>query len=138
RPTGLPAHQPAKKTPGRTGLVRTNEQRPLRPRIRPQQGSHQSPSQPARRFLRALLRRDPVESRRFVVATGDAIAFNTVYQDRNIAWSIQDLPFALVFFCHRNPTDPKAGFPIDGKVRPADVNGAVSEAPGTEDLLLYL
>ena len=55
-------------------------------------------SQPSRRFLRALARSAPEAARRLVVATGDAIAFNTIYRDRQVAWPIQELPFALVFF----------------------------------------
>ena len=81
-------------------------------------------TQPSRRFLRALVRFAPVEARHFIVATGDAIAFNTLYRDRNFAWPIQDLPFHLVCFFHRNPVDPSVGF-NDDRV-------------GTEDLLLYV
>lgn len=94
-------------------------------------------SQPARRFLLALRRASPSEARRFVVATGDAIAFNTIYRDRNVAWPIQDLPFPLVFFCHRNPVDPRAGFP-QGEVGHPDPRGKLKNTAGTEDLLLYL
>jgi hypothetical protein len=93
-------------------------------------------SQPARRFLYGLSRNSPVEARRFIVATGDAIAFNTVYRDRDLAWPIQDLPFRLVFFCHRNPTDARAGFRPEGSGEPPNPN-AGSPATGTEDLLLY-
>lgn len=64
--------------------------------------------QPARRFLRGLMRAAPTEARRFVVAGGDTPDFNTVYRDRGLAWPIQDLPFDLVFFCHRDPTTDKA------------------------------
>jgi hypothetical protein len=67
-------------------------------------------SQSARRFLRGLARTAPSEARRFVVATGDGIPFNDVYRDRDVAWPIQDLPFRLLFFCHRNPVDESAGF----------------------------
>src|SRR5262249_33015478 len=67
-------------------------------------------SQPARRFPRGLARIAPAEARVFVVVTGDVLSFNTVYRDRKVAWPIQDLPFQLVFFCHRNPIDPAAGF----------------------------
>lgn len=90
-------------------------------------------SQPSRRFLRALnLNLAPFE-RRFVVATGDTIAFNTIYRDRDIAWPIQDLPFPLIFFCHRNPVSAKAGFHPDQP-------GSQASSPacsGTEDLLLF-
>jgi hypothetical protein len=91
-------------------------------------------SQPSRRFLRALEHSAPVEARRFVVATGDTLAFNTIYRDRGVAWPIQDLPFSLVFFCHRNPVDADAGF------RPADdvaTQGKGGGPSGTEDLLLF-
>jgi hypothetical protein len=81
-------------------------------------------SGPARRFLRGMMRVAPAEARRFVVATGDGLSFNTIYRDRNIAWPIQDLPFDLVFFCHRNP--------VDARARPA------GSSSGTEDLLLYV
>ena len=92
--------------------------------------------QPARRFLRALVRMGSGEDRRFVVATGDGIDFNTIYRDRNFAWSIQDLPMTLVLFCHRNPVDPEAFRPAPpGDTTPPDPNGPTST--GTQDLLLY-
>jgi hypothetical protein len=84
-------------------------------------------SQPSRRFLRELARSDPDRARQLVVATGDTLAFNTVYRDHTTLWPIQDLPFKLVFFCHRNPIDP-SGFDPDPK------RGRVT---GTEDLLLF-
>jgi hypothetical protein len=93
--------------------------------------------QPARRFVRGLARTDPVRAGRFVVTTGDGIDFNTVYRDRNLAWPIQDLPCALVFFCHRNPVDPSA-FREDqpgGEQTPPDPNEKTTT--GTQDLLLY-
>lgn len=88
---------------------------------------------PSRRFLRALVRLAPEYSRRFVVATGDALAFNTVLRDRQVTWPIQDLPFPLVFFCHYNPTDASAGFRLG-----RDTMDAASDmsATGTEDVLL--
>jgi hypothetical protein len=92
-------------------------------------------AQPSRRFLRDLARSSPDVARSMVVASGDAIAFNTVYRDRTVTWPIQDLPFPLVFFCHRNPIDVEAGF------RPLDPKGTQRLRPashsGTEDLLLY-
>jgi hypothetical protein len=96
--------------------------------------------QPCRRFLRALVRREPLQARRFVIATGDAISFNTVYRDRQVTWHVQDLPFPLVFFCHHNPIDPldgKVGFRTerDGSTDPTE-NGE-SPTTGTEDLLLF-
>jgi hypothetical protein len=88
--------------------------------------------QPARRFLRSLMRIAPTEARRFVVVTGDGLSFNTVYRDRNVAWPIQDLPFDLVFFCHRNPL-------ADAPTEEGQVGGPEQglSATGTEDLLLY-
>ena len=94
-------------------------------------------SGPARRFLVALRRASPDEAKRFVVATGDAIAFNTIFRDRNIAWPIQDLPFRLVLFCHRNPVDAEAGFPLDLLSRLHDSSELKGQLAGTEDLLLF-
>jgi hypothetical protein len=93
-------------------------------------------SQPSRRFLRGLIRGAPSLSKRadLVVATGDAISFNTVYRDREVAWNIQDLPFPLVFFCHRNPIDAGAGFRA-GERGPDDSDNTA--ATGTEDVLLF-
>jgi hypothetical protein len=91
-------------------------------------------SQPSRRFLRALQHNAPVEARRFVIATGDTLAFNTVYRDRDVAWPIQDLPFTLVFFCHRNPVDRDAGFRRSDN---ADGQRLGTSPSGTEDLLLF-
>jgi hypothetical protein len=89
-------------------------------------------SPPARRFLHGLARTAPAEARRFVAVTGDALSFNTVYRDRNDLWPIQDLPFDLVFFCHRNPVEDAAGF-LREDSHPA---GTAAPATGTEDLLL--
>jgi hypothetical protein len=101
-------------------------------------------SAPSRRFLRGLVRSAPDLARQFVVATGDAIAFNNVYRDRGVAWHVQDLPLPLVFFCHHNPIDPGAGFrPLPGDrggVGPATgppAAGSPADATGTEDILLY-
>jgi len=93
-------------------------------------------SQPTQRFLRALVRTAPVEARRFVVATGDAIAFNIIYRDRNITWPIQEFPIPLVFFCHRDPVDASAGFSEVTSSEQDKGNG--SSAGGTEDLLLLV
>jgi len=93
-------------------------------------------SQPTQRFLRAIVRTAPVEARRFVVATGDAIAFNVVYRDRNITWPIQEFPIPLVFFCHRDPVDASAGFSEVTSSEQDKGNG--SSAGGTEDLLLFV
>jgi hypothetical protein len=94
-------------------------------------------SQQARRFLRGLERLAPVEARRFVIVTGDALSFNTVYRDRNDLWPIQDLPFDLVFFCHRNPVEDSAGF-LHEDDQDADAAGRTPPETGTEDLLLYV
>jgi hypothetical protein len=89
---------------------------------------------PSRRFLRALVRLSPDYARRFVVATGDALSFNTVYRDRQVAWPVQDLPFPLVFFCHYDPVDPDAGFRYHrGTPDPVEVGTSTT---GTEDVLL--
>jgi hypothetical protein len=95
-------------------------------------------AQPSRRFLRGLVRGMPSLSKRvqIVVATGDAIAFNTVYRDRHVSWNIQDLPFPLVFFCHRNPIDASAGFRAVSAGRSAAERDSTGET-GTEDLLLF-
>jgi hypothetical protein len=95
-------------------------------------------SQPSRRFLRALIRSVPDWATRIVVATGDAVSFNTVYRDRQFAWNIQDLPFPLVFFCHKNPIDPGAGFaPDEGRDDRAGDEGQNPTTTGTEDVLLF-
>jgi hypothetical protein len=85
---------------------------------------------PCRRFLHALMRSSPDDARRCVVATGDALGFNTIYRDRQEAWHIQDLPYPLVFFSHHNPIDRDAGFKPDDE-------GDAGAATGTEDVLLY-
>jgi hypothetical protein len=103
-------------------------------------------AQPSRRLLRELARAAPQAARDFVVATGDAISFNTIYRDRQATWQIQDLPFNLVFFCHHNPTDPEAGFrplsapAIEGEPesgREDKMPSSQAAATGTEDVLLF-
>jgi hypothetical protein len=96
-------------------------------------------SWPARRFLHALARAAPTEISRFVVMNGDAIDFNTVYRDGNVTWPIQNLPFQLVFFCHRNPVDRKAGFRAASgdSVLTQDLSATTSADTSTYDLLLY-
>jgi hypothetical protein len=95
-------------------------------------------AQPSRRFLFGLTRGVPSLSKRaeIVVATGDAVSFNTVYRDRQVAWNIQDLPFPLVFFCHRNPVDAAAGFRAGAGESDADEQNSTA-ATGTEDVLLF-
>jgi hypothetical protein len=94
-------------------------------------------SQVARRFLHGLFSVSTREARHFVVATGDGISFNTIYRDRNLAWPIQDLPFNLIFFCHRNPVDADAGFVPEGTGASASPDQG-SPTTGTEDLLLNM
>jgi hypothetical protein len=105
-------------------------QRPLLPLPAPS-------AQPARRFLRGLLRTAPTRADRFVVALGDSFDFNTVYRDRNLTWPIQDLPFTLVFFCHRNPVDPAAFAPDSSETSDAIPDPAGRTTSGTDILLLY-
>jgi hypothetical protein len=90
-----------------------------------------------RRFLRALVRIAPTEAGRFVVATGDAIDFNTVYRDRRLAWPIQDLPITLIGFCHRNPVDPDSFQPEQREHRHDVPDPTGRTSTGTQDLLLY-
>lgn len=78
-----------------------------------------------RRILRSLCRQAPTDMRNFVVVNGDAISFNTIYRDRDVAWHILDVPVPLVFFSHRSPVDKTAGFHPQ------------KAATGTQDLLLY-
>lgn len=89
--------------------------------------------QPSRRFLRDLARSAPELARRFVVAMGDAISFNTICRDRQATWPIQDLPFTLVFFAHRNPIDQ------DPRFKPASQASPKRRTlpSGTEDVLLF-
>lgn len=92
--------------------------------------------QPAQRFLRAIARTAPTEAGRFIVVTGDALDFNTIYRDRNLKWPVQDLPFTLVLFCHRNPVEAGAFRPSrPGLDAPPDPAGPTST--GTQDLVLY-
>jgi hypothetical protein len=88
-------------------------------------------TQRARRFLRALCRRGPLEVRNVVAITGDSISFNNIYRDRDVAWNIQDIPVPLVFFSHRNPIDPGAGF------EPGPPREGQASSTSTQDLLLY-
>jgi hypothetical protein len=84
-----------------------------------------SNAQRARRFLRTLCRTAPVETRNLVVVNGDAISFNNIYRDRDVAWNILDIPLPLVFFSHRDPIDAGAGFHPH------------KAATATQDLLLF-
>jgi hypothetical protein len=82
-------------------------------------------AQRARRFLRTLCRAAPLETRNLVVVNGDAISFNNIYRDRDVAWNILDIPLPLVFFSHRDPIDAGAGFHPH------------KAATATQDLLLF-
>jgi hypothetical protein len=93
--------------------------------------------QSARRFLRGLERTDPAEASRFVVATGDGIDFNTIYRDRRLSWHIQNMPFTLVLFCHRNPVDPAAFQPDEPDSEPTASATTGKTNTSTQDLLLY-
>jgi hypothetical protein len=88
-------------------------------------------TQPARRFLRTLALRAPLDARKLVVLTGDSITFNTIYRDRDLAWNILEMPVSLVLFSHRNPIDEKAGF------QTATDPDHPASTTGTQDLLLY-
>lgn len=84
---------------------------------------------PARRILRALSTALPDEVRHVLAITGDSIAFNTVYRDRDLAWDVQDMPVPLVFFCHQNPVAwspenapaPRYGSSTDEELLNADI-----------------
>jgi hypothetical protein len=93
--------------------------------------------QSARRFLRGLERTAPAETARFVVATGDGIDLNVIYRDRRSSWPIQDLPFTLVLFCHRNPVDPIAFQPDQPDSETAVSSVSEKTNSSTHDLLLY-
>ena len=88
-------------------------------------------AQPARRFLRTLVRRAPLEVRKLVAVTGDSISFDTIYRDRDTAWNVLDIPVPLVLFSHRNPVDVKSGFR-----EKADPDNP-TKTTGTQDLLLH-
>jgi hypothetical protein len=92
--------------------------------------------QQTRRFLHVVARSVPIQSRRTVVATGDTISFNAVYRDRDAAWPVQDLPFQLVFFAHRDPADARAGFGPQDEAAPGHADEG-SPANATDTLLLY-
>jgi hypothetical protein len=89
-------------------------------------------SQRARRFLRTVCATAPLESRNLVVISGDAIDFNDIYRDRNLAWNVLDMPVPLVLFCHRNPIAERVGFHrhVVEEDRTAET--------GTQDLLLFI
>jgi hypothetical protein len=88
-------------------------------------------AQRAQRLLRTLVRRDPVQARNLVVITGDSISFNSIYRDRNVSWSILDMPVSLVLFAHRNPVNAAVGF------RSGGAGEAEPYSTATDDLLLH-
>lgn len=90
---------------------------------------------PARRVLRSLYRTDPIERNFWVVTVADAVDWNTLYRDRRITWPIEDIPFPLIAFMHRNPVETKLS-PGRGFV-PDSITQTVSNPTGTDDLLLY-
>jgi hypothetical protein len=95
-------------------------------------------SQPCRRFLRGVRRSAPAMGRRLTVVTGDSIEFNRIYRDRDLTWPIQDLPFKLVFFCHRNPVDLALGFREQNDAAGDHDPNRGAPSTGTEDLLLFI
>ncbi|MFO0815402.1 MAG: hypothetical protein U0796_19475 [Gemmatales bacterium] len=90
---------------------------------------------PSRRVLRTLYRTDPLERHFWVVTVADAIDWNTLYRDRRLTWSIEDVPFTLIAFMHRNPVEQQLraspGFVSDDSTLDAP------NSTGTDDLLLY-
>ena len=60
-------------------------------------------TQPARRFLRAVLEADPDAARRLVVVTGDGIPVNALLRDGEFAWPRGTLNVPLVLFTHNDP-----------------------------------
>lgn len=90
---------------------------------------------PARRLLRSLYRTDPIERNFWVVTVADAIDWNTLYRDRRLTWSIEDIPFPLIAFMHRNPVETRLG-PGRSFV-PDNTNTEEPNPTGTDDLLLY-
>lgn len=62
-----------------------------------------SATQPARRFLQAVVDADPQAAAKLVVVTGDSIPLNAVLRDGEFAWPVSALPVPLVFFTHANP-----------------------------------
>lgn len=92
---------------------------------------------PCRRFLRAVVRSEPVRGRQLVVTTGDSVSFNYLYRDRISHWPVQDFPFPLVTFAHANPISAAAGFQADDSPEPLEESGVrLASRSGTDDLLL--
>jgi hypothetical protein len=90
---------------------------------------------PVRRILRGLLRTDPNERFLWVATAGDAIDWNTIYRDRRLTWPIEDVPFPLILFMHRNPVERNLSH--DHGFRPEVEPPVLATPTGTDDLLLY-
>jgi hypothetical protein len=88
-----------------------------------------------RRVLRGLVRLDPNERFFWVVTTGDALSWNNIYRDRRLAWNIEDVPFPLIVFMHRNPVERHLN-ESDSFVPESETAGS-ARCTGTDDLLLY-
>lgn len=86
-------------------------------------------AQPARRVLRKLTVATPAAVRNVVAVTGDSINFNNIYRDRDVAWNVQEMPVALVFFCHQDPVS-------DTVQDWRDADPARGYASATDDVLL--
>ena len=70
-------------------------------------------TQPARRFLQAVVDVDPTAAGKLVAVTGDGIPLNAVLRDGEFAWPVGAVPVPLVFFAHNNPVawNPPAAAP---------------------------
>lgn len=66
-------------------------------------------TQPARRFLRAVLEAYPGAADRLVVVTGDGIRMNALLRDGEFAWPVGALNVPLVVFAHNDPVAWDAG-----------------------------
>jgi hypothetical protein len=88
-----------------------------------------------RRVLRGLVRLDPNERFFWVVTTGDAVSWNNIYRDRRLAWNIEDVPFPLIVFMHRNPVERHL-HENDSFAPESETTGS-ARCTGTDDLLLY-
>jgi hypothetical protein len=88
-----------------------------------------------RRVLRGLVRLDPNERFFWVVTTGDALSWNNIYRDRRLAWNIEDVPFPLIVFMHRNPVERNL-HENDSFATESETVGS-ARCTGTDDLLLY-
>lgn len=87
---------------------------------------------PCKRFLKTLHRLNPTEVRSWFVATADSIDWNSICRDRRLVWPVEEVPFKLAFFMHRNPVEVQAGFPAA-----LQDDMPKSALTGTDDKLLY-